>query len=42
LESIAAFDAEIDAVAKRLPDYDLFAALPGAGHIQAPRLLVAL
>lgn len=41
LESIACFDAEIDAVAKRLPDYDLFAALPGAGHIQAPRLLVA-
>ena len=41
LESIAQFDAEIDAVAKRLPDYELFAALPGAGPIQAPRLLVA-
>jgi transposase len=41
LESIGRFDDEIDAVAKRLPDYGLFAALPGAGHIQAPRLLVA-
>jgi transposase len=41
LLAIDCFDAEIDVVAKRLPDYDLFSALPGAGHIQAPRLLVA-
>jgi transposase len=41
LQSIDRFDAEIDTVTKNLPDYDLFAALPGAGHIQAPRLLVA-
>jgi transposase len=41
LQSIDRFDAEIETVTKRLPDYDLFAALPGAGHIQAPRLLVA-
>jgi transposase len=41
LLAIDRFDAEIDAVAKSLPDYDLFAALPGAGPIQAPRLLVA-
>jgi transposase len=41
LESIDRFDSEIATVAKRLPDYELFAALPGAGHIQAPRLLVA-
>ena len=41
LQAIDRFDAEIDAVTKSLPDYDLFAALPGAGHIQAPRLLVA-
>src|SRR5665647_2870706 len=41
LQSPDHFDAEIDAVAKSLPDYDLFAALPGAGHILAPRLLVA-
>lgn len=41
LQSIDRFDAEIDAVTKKLPDYELFAALPGAGHIQAPRLLVA-
>jgi transposase len=41
LQAIDRFDAEIAAVTKSLPDYDLFAALPGAGHIQAPRLLVA-
>jgi transposase len=41
IEAIDRFDAEIDAIAKTLPDYDLFAALPGAGHLQAPRLLVA-
>ncbi len=41
LQAIDRFDTEIDAVTKSLPDYDLFAALPGAGHIQAPRLLVA-
>ncbi|MGA8146489.1 MAG: IS110 family transposase [Gallionellaceae bacterium] len=41
LQAIDRFDDEIDSVTKSLPDYDLFAALPGAGHIQAPRLLVA-
>ena len=41
LQAIDNFDAEIKAVTKNLPDYDLFAALPGAGPIQAPRLLVA-
>jgi transposase len=41
LQAIDRFDAEIDTVTKELPDYGLFAALPGAGHIQAPRLLVA-
>jgi transposase len=41
LQAIDAFDAEITDVAKRLPDYALFAALPGAGAILAPRLLVA-
>ena len=41
LQAIDRFDAEITAVAKRLPDYALFAALPGAGSILAPRLLVA-
>ncbi len=41
LQAIDRFDAEIDTVAKDLPDYDLFAALPGAGHILAPRLMVA-
>ena len=37
LQAIDHFDAEITAVAKRLPDYALFAALPGAGSILAPR-----
>jgi transposase len=41
LQAIDRFDAEITNVAKRLPDYALFAALPGAGSILAPRLLVA-
>lgn len=41
LRAIDHFDTEIKVVTKKLPDYDLFAALPGAGHIQAPRLLVA-
>jgi hypothetical protein len=41
LQAIDHFDTEIDLVAKSLPDYDLFAALPGAGHIMAPRLSVA-
>jgi transposase len=41
LQAIDRFDAEITEVDKRLPDYALFAALPGAGSILAPRLLVA-
>jgi transposase len=41
LQAIEAFDTKITELAKRLPDYALFAALPGAGAILAPRLLVA-
>jgi transposase len=41
LQSIERFDAEIAAVAPSLPDYDLFAGLPGAGPVFAPRLLAA-
>ena len=41
LQAIDGFDAEITQLAQRLPDYALFAALPGAGAILAPRLLVA-
>jgi len=41
VQAIDAFDAEITELAKGLPDYPLFAALPGAGAILAPRLLVA-
>jgi transposase len=38
---IQRFDAAIGALAPTLPDYQLFAALPGAGPALAPRLLVA-
>lgn len=41
LEAIARFDDAIAALAPKLPDYSLFDALPGAGPIMAPRLLVA-
>jgi transposase len=41
LHAIDRFDEEIATVAETLPDYKLFAALPGAGPILAPRLLVA-
>ena len=41
LQAIARFDAEISAVGKTLPDYPLFSALPGAGAVLVPRLLVA-
>ena len=41
LQAIDDYDAAITAVAMRLPDYQLFAGLPGAGSILAPRLLVA-
>ena len=37
LESIKVFDTEIDAVAMRHPDYELFHALPGAGQSLTPR-----
>jgi transposase len=39
--AIARFDAEIARLASKLPDYGLFATLPGAGSTLAPRLLVA-
>jgi hypothetical protein len=41
IDAIDRFDAEIDAISRTLPDNGLFASFPGAGHIQAPRLLVA-
>lgn len=41
LQSVARFDAEIAEVAPTLPDYDVFASLPGAGPVYAPRLLAA-
>ena len=39
--SIARFDEEIARLAPQLPDYELFADLPGAGPSLAPRLLAA-
>jgi transposase len=41
IEAVERFDREIEALTGELPDYKLFLSLPGAGHIQAPRLLVA-
>jgi transposase len=39
--AIARFDDEIAALCPKLPDYELFRSLPGAGPALAPRLLVA-
>jgi transposase len=39
--AIQRFDEEIARLAPQLPDYELFAALPGAGPVLGPRLLVA-
>jgi hypothetical protein len=41
LEAIATFDNAIAQRAQRHPDFPLFQALPGAGPVFAPRLLVA-
>ena len=41
LEAITRFDDAIATLAPKLSDYSLFDALPGAGPIMAPRLLVA-
>jgi transposase len=40
-EAVGRFDAEIAQLSPTLPDYELFAALPGAGATLAPRLLTA-
>ena len=41
LQSVERFDHEIDALARTLPDFDLFASFPGAGAVLAPRLAAA-
>jgi transposase len=41
LQSVRRFDQEIDALARTLPDFDLFASFPGAGAVFAPRLAAA-
>jgi transposase len=41
INAMECFDEEIETITEELPDYKLFLSLPGAGHIQAPRLLVA-
>jgi transposase len=40
-EAISRFDAQIAARSAELPDFHIFAALPGAGAALAPRLLAA-
>ena len=40
-KSITTFDEAIAELAPELPDYEIFASLPGAGPALAPRLLVA-
>jgi transposase len=41
LQSVERFDGEIDALARTLADFDLFASFPGAGAVFAPRLAAA-
>ena len=41
LQLIRQFDQAIDQLVPRLPDYALFASLPGAGPVLTPRLLTA-
>ncbi|MEJ2331085.1 MAG: transposase, partial [Gammaproteobacteria bacterium] len=41
LECIRQYDAEIAMLAPQHPDYELFDALPGAGPVYTPRLMVA-
>jgi len=40
--SIAAYDKQIEALARAHPDFDLFNSLPGAGPVLVPRLIAAL
>lgn len=40
-EAIEAFNAEIERLCEKLPDYDLFRNLPGAGPVLSARLLAA-
>jgi transposase len=42
LVAIAAYDKQIDELAKAHPDYALFKSFPGAGPAMAPRLIAAL
>lgn len=41
LQSVERFDHEVEALARTLPDFDLFASFPGAGAVFAPRLAAA-
>lgn len=41
LRSLSKYDAQIATVAPQLEDYELFAALPGAGQHLTPRLIAA-
>jgi len=42
MQAIAAHEQEIEQLCAAHPDFQLFAALPGAGRVMAPRLLAAL
>ena len=41
LPAVERFDREIDALARTLPDYAVFASFPGAGEVFIPRLAAA-
>ena len=41
LQGVERYDQTIATLAPTLPDYELFASLPGAGEVMTPRLLVA-
>lgn len=42
LEVVRQFDTEIEALCQAHEDFDLFASLPGAGHVYTSRLLTAM
>jgi transposase len=41
-QAIHKLDRDIEALAKHMPDWDIFDSLPGAGKVMAPRLMAAL
>jgi hypothetical protein len=41
IDGIAQFDESIERICQKLPDWEIFSSLPGAGSALAPRLLAA-